>query len=152
MSNPYGNQYPPHNPQQPGGYPGQGTQGYQHSQQPGPHHGQPFGQPSPYYAMPQNDKSNSGCLAGLVVVFTALLPLIMLVIGVLVIVGFAFFALMYADSETDGAFTSPTSVTSTSVSVSPTSVSSTPTSDPSPRDVDRSFEGPAPTGSPGYIR
>lgn len=149
MSNQYGNQYPPHNPQQPSGYPGhgQGPQGYQHGQQPGPHQGQPFRQPSPYYAMPQNDKSNSGCLAGLVVVFTALLPLIMLVIGVLVVAGFAFFAVMYADSETDGGITSSTSVSATS-----TSVTSTPTSGPSPRDAEGSFDAPDPSGSPGYIR
>lgn len=154
MSNQYGNQYPPHNPQQPSGYPGhgQGPQGYQHGQQPGPHQGQPFGQPSPYYAMPQNDKSNSGCLAGLVVVFTALLPLIMLVIGVLVVVGFAFFAVMYADSETDGGITSSTSVSTTSVSATSTSVTSTPTSGPSPRDAEGSFDAPDPSGSPGYIR
>ena len=96
MSNPYGSQHPPHQPGSDPGH-GQGPQGYQHGQQPGPHPGQPFGQSSPYYAMPKNDKSSSDCIAGLVVVFTALLPLITLVIGALVIAGFAFFAMMYAD-------------------------------------------------------
>ena len=140
MSNPYGSQHPPHQPQQPGSDPGhgQGPQGYQHGQQPGPHPGQPFGQSSPYYAMPKNDKSSSGCIAGLVVVFTALLPLIMLVIGALVIAGFAFFAMMYADSETDSGTAS-----STSVSVTSTPATSTPTSASSSGDFEMSFDAAA---------
>ena len=147
MTNPHGHQYP----QQPGGYShyGSGPHGYQHGgPQQGPQPGQPFAQPSPYHSMPQNDRSKTGCLAGFLVIFTALLPIVLGIISILVIVGAVFFAIMVSESGETSSTTTSSSVTATSTAVTPTASTTRPTAPGG----DSSFEPPEPSGSPGYIR
>lgn len=146
MTNPHGHQYP----QQPGGYShyGSGPHGYQHGgPQQGPQPGQPFAQPSPYYSMPQNDKSGTGCLAWLIAL-TALLPVVLGIIAILVLVGGVYFAMMVSESGETSSTTTSSSVTITSTAATPTAATTRPTAPGG----DSSFEPPEPSGSPGYIR
>lgn len=102
MTTPYGNTYPPQEPQdnQPYGTPPQGAPQYQQQsywQQQQPYgqqsYGQqPYGQPNPYQAMDKNDSSTGGILSTIFTAVTLGLPLLILIgtfialaIGVLVI-------------------------------------------------------------------
>ena len=98
--------------------------------------------------MPQNDRSKTGCLAGFLVFFTALLPIVLGIISLLVIVGGVFFAIMVSESGETSSTTTSSSVTATSTAVTPTATTTRPTAPGG----DSSFEPPEPSGSPGYIR
>lgn len=87
MTTPYGNTYPPQEPQdnQPYGTPHYQQQSYWQQQQ-------PYGQPNPYQAMDKNDSSTGGILSTIFTAVTLGLPLLILIgtfialaIGVLVI-------------------------------------------------------------------
>lgn len=77
MTTPYGNAYPPQEPQdnQPYGTPYYQQQPYDIQQ--------PYSQPNPYQAMDKNDSSTGGILSTIVTAFTLGLPLLIL-IGVLI--------------------------------------------------------------------
>ena len=96
-TNPYGNSYPPQEPQdnQPYGTPHFQQQSYWQQQQPYGQQSygqQPYGQPNPYQAMDKNDSSTGGILSTIFTAVTLGLPLLILIgtfialaIGVLVI-------------------------------------------------------------------
>lgn len=63
--------------------------------------------------MPQNDKSGTGCLAGFLAL-TALLPIILGIIALLILLGGVYLAIMIFDSGETSSTTTSSSVTATS--------------------------------------
>ena len=95
-TNPYGNSYPPQDPQD---NPPSGTPPHDTPQQPQqqPPYGQPqqqlpygqqppYGQPNPYQSMDKNDSSTGGILSTLLAVFTLSIPVLILIAAVVIFI------------------------------------------------------------------
>ena len=93
-TNPYGNSYPPQDPQDNSP---SGTPQYQQQQPPygqpqqQPPYGQPqqqppYGQPNPYQSMDKNDSSTGGILSTLFAVFTLSIPVLILIAAVVIFI------------------------------------------------------------------
>lgn len=85
-TNPYGNSYPPQDPQD---NPFSNTPTHDTAQQPpyGPPQQQPpYGQPNPYQSMDKNDSSTGGILSTLFAVFTLSIPVLVLVAAVVIFI------------------------------------------------------------------
>ena len=85
-TNPYGNSYPPQDPQDnppheapPHDTPQQPTYG-QPQQQP------PYGQPNPYQSMDKNDSSTGGILSTLLAVFTLSIPVLFVIVAIFILI------------------------------------------------------------------
>ena len=76
-TNPYGNSYPPQDPQD---NPPSGTPPHDTAQQP------PYGQPNPYQSMDKNDSSTGGILSTLLAVFTLSIPVLILIAAVVIFI------------------------------------------------------------------
>lgn len=76
-TNPYGNSYPPQEPQD---NPPSGTPPHDTAQQP------PYGQPNPYQSMDKNDSSTGGILSTLLAVFTLSIPVLILIAAVVIFI------------------------------------------------------------------